>query len=392
MISLADIDYPLPTQLIAHSPLSQREQAKLLVLNRDTGEMQHQHFFDLPTLLRSGDVLVRNRSKVIPARLLAIKPTGGKVEVLLNKLLEPNSNTWECLCKPGLHPKQTLRFSPSLSGEVMTHVQDSIVHQIRFSAQIEHFITELEKIGHTPLPHYIHSVDSEAKLRQEYQTLFAKEPGSAAAPTAGLHFTPELDQQLREKGIQIEEVVLHVGLGTFAPIRHHNVEDHQIHSEWFSLSAETAERINQAMSEGRRIIAVGTTTVRVLESCAALVNTPLTHASADQNGAPNVQASTPAGQSATTTPATYHLTPQTGETSIYIYPPYQFKIVDGLITNFHLPKTSLLLLVSAFCSAPNTTHTFTTLLESTFGRAYTEAVSQNYRFFSFGDGMLVENS
>ncbi len=359
MITLHDIDYDLPQELIAQQPIAQRDQSRLLVLDRSTGEITHHHFFELPQLLRSDDVLVRNRSRVIPARLFGYKSSGGKVEVLLLQCLDRAQNIWECLCRPGLQPKKTLTFTDTLSGEILAHVQDNFVHQIKFSIDYEQFLSNIEKIGETPLPPYINVPDhTSPEMRERYQTTYAKEAGSSAAPTAGLHFTPKLDQQLLAMGVTIEEVILHVGLGTFAPIRENDVRHHKMHSEWFSLDEKTALRLNEAKHAGRRIIAVGTTTVRVLESCVNKEN--------------------------------LELTAKSGETNIFIYPPHHFKIVDALITNFHLPKSSLLLLVSAFASAPNTDRVFKNFLQSLVGQAYLAAIAQHYRFFSFGDAMLIQ--
>lgn len=361
MILLNDIDYELPPERIAQNPSDQRDHSRLLVLNKDTGAIEHHHFFELTKLLQPGDVLVRNRSRVIPARLHGKKPTGGVVEVLLLSCKNQRENVWECLCKPGLRPEQILEFPNKVSGTVIEHVRDSFSHLIKFSGEYEQFLLHLESMGETPLPPYIDDTKlNTAQLVNRYQTTYANEAGSVAAPTAGLHFTSELDSQLIERGITIEEVVLHVGLGTFAPIREDDVTHHEMHEEWFSLDPQTAERLNKAKREGRRIIAVGTTTVRVLESCAA---------------------KQPDGSTL--------LLPQTGNTKIYIYPPYQFKFVDALITNFHLPKSSLLLLVSAFVSAPNTTYEFANFKESLVGLAYKEAIEKEYRFFSFGDSMLI---
>lgn len=361
MMTLHDIDYELPPSLIAQEPAPQRDHSRLLVLDRATGAIAHHHFFELPTLLRPGDVLVRNRSRVIPARLHGRKPTGGAVEVLLLHCKNRQENVWECLCRPGLRTNQALTFPNNVSGQILEHVRDSFSHQIRFSIEYEQFLSNLEKSEETPLPPYIdHSRYSAKEIANRYQTTYAREAGSAAAPTAGLHFTKALDAQLINRGITIEEVVLHVGLGTFAPIRTNDVTQHKMHGEWFSLDAQTAERLNAAKQAGRRIIAVGTTTVRVLESC-----------SVKQEDSSSM------------------LVPQTGNTKIYIYPPHKFKFVDALITNFHLPKSSLLLLVSAFVSAPNTKYEFTNFQKSFVGVAYKEAIEKEYSFFSFGDAMLI---
>lgn len=350
--------YPLPDELIAQEPVNPRDSSRLLLLHKVTGQTAHHSFRELPNLLRPGDVLVRNNSRVIPARLFGTKPTGGKIEVLLNRLLDPQSNTWECLLKPGLKEKTVLTFPNNVSGEVIKPVRDNFTFQIKFNCLIEQLYKYLDFSGHVPLPPYVeHSkTRPESYWKTVYQTTYAKENGSVAAPTAGLHFTKELDERLTTLGIEIAEVSLHVGLGTFAPIKVDDFTKHTLHQEDFTLSADVATKLNQAKKAGRRIIAVGTTTVRVLEHCS------------DEHG---------------------QLTPQSGSTSIYIYPPYKFKFVDALITNFHLPGTSLLLLVSALCSTPNTPNQFTDFQSTTVGRAYAEAIAQKYRFFSFGDAMLV---
>lgn len=351
--------YALPSDHIAQEPATPRDSSKLLLLNKVSGVISHHTFRDLPTLLRSGDVLVRNTSRVIPARLHGTKPTGGKIEVLLNRLLDPQTNSWECLLKPGLKTTTVLTFPNKLSGEVSKPVQGDFTFQIKFNCSIEQLYEYLDFSGQVPLPPYVEHTQNhpESYWKTVYQTTYAKEKGSVAAPTAGLHFTKELDTQLRAMGVEIAEVSLHVGLGTFAPIKTEDYTKHHLHHEDFTLTQETANQLQAAKQDGRRIIAVGTTTVRVLESCA------------DTAG---------------------KLTPQSGSTNIYIYPPYKFKFIDALITNFHLPGTSLLLLVSALCSAPNTEQHFTDFQSSTVGRAYQEAITNDYRFFSFGDAMLIE--
>lgn len=351
--------YDLPPNRIAQTPVEPRDASKLLQLDKVTSTITHHTFADLPKLLRPGDVLVRNNSRVIPARLFGVKPTGGKVEVLLNRLIDPQTNTWECLLHPGLKAATTLAFPNGFSGDVIKKVQTDFTFNINFNCTIEQLYKYLDFSGHVPLPPYVERIEDrpESYWKTVYQTTYAKEKGSVAAPTAGLHFTPQLDAQLRTNGIEIVEVSLHVGLGTFAPIKTEDYTKHQLHHEDFTLSQETADQLNQAKKAGRRIIAVGTTTVRVLEHCA------------DNTG---------------------RLTAQSGSTNIFIYPPYKFKFVDALITNFHLPGTSLLLLVSALCSAPNTPHEFTDFQSTTVGHAYKEAIASQYRFFSFGDAMFVE--
>lgn len=348
-LSLDQFYYCLPRKLIAHQPLTKRDQSKLIVLNRLTGEIRHQRFFHLPDLLQPNDVLVRNNSKVIPARLFGYKPTGGKVEILLSQPLNKDWTSWECLTKPGLRKTTILKFPNSdISAQVTGN-------QLEFCGNFK-ISQELAKIGHTPLPPYIKTKLSEAEQRDRYQTIYAANLGSVAAPTAGLHFTQALDRQLITKGVEILEVDLHVGLGTFLPVKTHDITQHQMHSEWFCLTKKVADRLNLLKQNHQRIIAVGTTSLRVLESCV------------DQDG---------------------QLVPQAGQTNIFIYPPYQFRFVDGLITNFHLPHTTLLMLVSAFTSKPNTNIDFVTFEKSLVGQAYATAIEQKYRFYSFGDSMLI---
>lgn len=365
MLELSQFDYSLPENLIAQKPASPRDHSKLLQINRSTGDLTDHHFFDLPSLLRAGDVLVRNNTKVLPARIIGIKPTGGNVELLLVKSLSRNLNTetWHCLSKPGLKLNQTLRFPNSALTATCLGI-DGFEREVVFSMAGYELLEELEKIGTLPVPPYIHWDEQDStSLQEHYQTTYAKIMGSVAAPTAGLHFTPEIDARLLEKGVTILEVTLHVGLGTFRSVKTIDITQHVMHTESFTLTPEVAQAINQAKTENRRVIAVGTTTIRVLESCAS------------QNA---------------TTNELFELIPQSGETNIYIYPPHAFNIVDALITNFHQPKSTLLMLVSAFSTTPNTPHPFTSFLETPVGKAYSHAIKNQYRFFSFGDSMLIE--
>ncbi len=358
MLTLDQFDYHLPEGLIAQHPAEPRDSSRLLVLDRQTGKVAHRHFYDLPQLLDANTVLVRNNTKVIPARLLGKKSTGGHVELLLNKQLTiaKGAEEWEVLTKPGLKLGQTVLFDNSDLTATCTEIT-GYTRKIRFNKHATELLNAFSAIGHTPIPPYIEwNQNDEQELRQLYQTTYAKVAGSAAAPTAGLHFTTEVDQQLRDKGVQIEEVTLHVGLGTFLPVKDQDVTSHHMHAEYFEITEKTANSLNHAKQEGKKILAVGTTSMRTLESAV------------NEHG---------------------ELQAQSRETSIYIYPPYQFKFVDQLITNFHLPKSTLLMLVSAFVSAPNTPHEFSTFLSSSVGKAYLEAISQNYRFFSFGDAMLI---
>ena len=357
---MSDFDYSLPEGAIAQTPAQPRDSSKLLVLDRQTGAIKHAHFSDLPQFLRAGDVLVRNNSKVIKARLFGEKTSGGKVEVLLNTEVrhDEQSVTWECLTKPGLKAGQQQMFGNSLKAECVGAGKAGYTRLLCFDCPSHVFFEIVEKIGQVPLPPYITSKTDQTTLAEQYQTTYAQTQGSVAAPTAGLHFTAELDQQLRAIGVQIAEVTLHVGLGTFLPVKNENITKHSMHEEWFSLSQKTTELLNQAKVEGRRIIAVGTTTTRVLESVLAKIESGKFRAT-------------------------------TGSTDIFIYPLYQFKAIDGLITNFHLPKSTLLMLVSAFVCQPNTKQVFVSFEKTNTGQAYLKALENNYRFFSFGDGMLI---
>lgn len=360
MFQIDQFTYELPDALIAQKPAEPRDSSRLMVVNRDTGEIGHAHFADLPNFLGDGDVLVRNNTKVLPARIFGRKAvTGGQCEILLIRQVEMNKDgcVWECLTKPGLKMDQEVVFGESvLRGKCVK--LNEYTRLIEFTLNGQDFYEELNAIGHTPIPPYIEwENQDEEKLREVYQTTYAKVRGSVAAPTAGLHFTPELDAQLQKKGVQIEEVTLHVGLGTFLPLQDEQMKSGQLHSEWYDVTNATAERLNQAKLSRKRIIAVGTTTTRVLESCA-------------HDGSGQVKAGS-------------------DETTIFIQPGFQFQFVDALITNFHLPKSSLLMLISAFVSEPNTRHEFVNFATSVVGRAYQVAIQEKYRFYSFGDGMLI---
>lgn len=335
-----DFDYELPETLIAQTPVEPRDSAKMLVYHRDTTEIEHKHFYDLTDYLQKGDVLVVNNTRVLPARLYGVKVGGtARVEVLLLKRRQLDE--WEVLVKPGKRLKVGARiaFEHDLTAEVIgeTKTGERIV---RFFYQGV-FETILEKIGSMPLPPYIHEKLNDP---ERYQTVYNKIEGSSAAPTAGLHFTPALLAKVRDMGVEVVEVTLNVGLGTFRPVQAEDLTKHVMHSETFCLDKAAVDQINLAKQEGRRVIAVGTTTVRVLESAAV---------------------------------AEGSVEPCARETSIFIYPPYRFKIVDALITNFHLPQSTLIMLVSAFCGREETL------------RFYREAVAQQYRFFSFGDATLL---
>ena len=331
--------YDLPEELIAQTPLKNREESRMLVYNRQTKLIQHKHFYDVLDYLKAGDVLVINSSRVLPARLYGIKEeTGAKIEILLQK--RKNLTDWEVVARPTKRLKvgTVLKFSEKLSGEILK-IGDYGACEIVFKFEGV-FEEALDEIGEMPLPHYI-----KAKLedKERYQTVYSKEEGSSAAPTAGLHFTKEILEKIKAKGIEVVEVLLHVGLGTFRPVKEDNILNHDMHSEFYKLTEESAEIINNAKKEGRRVIAVGTTSVRVLETCGS-------------------GGFVKAGF---------------GETKIFIYPGYKFQVVDALITNFHLPESTLIMLVSALCGVDETL------------RFYNEAVKQKYRFFSFGDCCLI---
>ena len=339
-MKLTDFMYDLPEQRIAQTPVEPRDHSRLMVLHRGTGAIEHRHFYDVIEYLNPGDVLVINETKVIPARLYGARPTGGAVEVLLLKQLGPKR--YETLVKPGkkLRPGAEVSFG---DGRLKGHIVESTDvggRIVEFECEGS-FEAALDALGEMPLPPYIHEKLAD---RDRYQTVYAKQDGSAAAPTAGLHFTPELLNRIREKGVEIVPVLLHVGLGTFRPVKTENIEEHQMHSEYFEVTEEAATRVNAARARGNRVIAVGTTSVRTLESAA-------------QDG---------------------KLVASRGDTSIFIKPGYRFQLVDALITNFHLPGSTLIMLVSALYDRER-------ILE-----AYKTAVDMEYRFFSFGDAMLIE--
>jgi S-adenosylmethionine:tRNA ribosyltransferase-isomerase len=357
-LRVADFDFDLPEDLIAQQPPAERGQSRMLVMDRASGELRDSRFADLPSLLKPGDLLVLNDSRVIPARLFARrtlrrereKPTG-RIEVMLT---EPGGdNRWHALVRPGrkIAIGEILVF-PSPSGTI--ELRAEVLERGEFGDRllqfepVEDFFAALDRIGHIPLPPYIHRDDSAAD-RERYQTVYSRERGSVAAPTAGLHFTPQILDQLTAAGVEIARVALHVGLGTFAPLRVERVAEVHLHRERYTLPAATAEAINRAVREGRRIVAVGTTVVRTLESAAA---------EAQQAGAAQ-------------------LTAHTGATEIFISPRFQFSIVSALLTNFHLPQSSLLMLVSAFAGRERVL------------AAYRHAVAKRYRFFSYGDCMFL---
>lgn len=340
-MNLKDFYYELPPELIAQDPLENRSDSRLMVLDRTTGKVEHRVFSDILEYLNPGDCLVINDTKVIPARLMGTKAgTGAAIEVLLLK--RKSDDSWECLVKPGkkARPGAVIEFGDGLLKGEITDVVDEGNRIIKF--HYEGIFEEiLDKLGQMPLPPYItHALQD----RNRYQTVYAKNEGSAAAPTAGLHFTQELLQKIRDRGVEVASVTLHVGLGTFRPVKVENVEEHHMHSEFFCIEQEEADKINRAKANGGRIISVGTTSCRTLESAA------------EDDG---------------------YIPAKSGNTEIFIYPGYKFKAIDCLITNFHLPESTLLMLVSALAGKDNVMN------------AYEEAVRKQYRFFSFGDAMLI---
>lgn len=361
---VSDFDYELPPELIAQQPLADRAGSRLLLLSATTGQFEDRQFRDFPGLLRPTDLVIFNNTRVFPARLFgrrgglksqaisrrnaaAREFLHGRMEVLLTRQLQPAPNEWECLVRPGrkLSVGERLFFGEhdELQAEIIARGDFGERH-IRF-APVDDFFQQVEKIGHIPLPPYIARADAPTD-RERYQTIYARERGSVAAPTAGLHFTPEVLTRIRERGVETAEITLHVGLGTFQPVRTEKVEEHQLHSEYYSVSEEAAGKIQAARQRNRRIVAVGTTTVRTLEYVA-------------QQHSGEVRAGR-------------------GEANLFIYPGYKFQVVQGLLTNFHLPQSTLLMLVCAFSGKDNSL------------RAYRHAVAQRYRFYSYGDCMFVE--
>ncbi|MDR3983000.1 MAG: tRNA preQ1(34) S-adenosylmethionine ribosyltransferase-isomerase QueA [Dysosmobacter sp.] len=337
----SDFYYDLPKELIAQTPIEKRDASRLMTLERTTGAVEHHHFYELPDFLNPGDCLILNDSRVLPARLLGQRlPGGGACEVLL--LIDRGDKTWECLVRPGRKMRTGAKLSfgnGELTAEVVGELEGGN-RLVRFDYD-GIFLEVLEHLGKMPLPPYI---KEELQDQERYQTVYSKVLGSAAAPTAGLHFTPELLETIKAKGVEIGYVTLHVGLGTFRPVKEDTIEDHEMHSEFCTIPQETADLINRTKAAGGRCICVGTTSCRTLESWAA------------EDG---------------------HMEAKAGWTNIYIYPGYHFKVMDGLVTNFHLPESTLIMLVSAFAGREH-------ILS-----AYEEAVREKYRFFSFGDAMFI---
>ncbi len=337
---VSDFDYQLPQELIAQQPLPGRDQSRLLVLDRKQPELVHTQFSQLPRFLAQGDLLVINDTRVLPARLAGRKATGGQVEILI--LTPEDDRRWNCLAKPArrLKPGTELSFGKDLTAAVLS-VGEQGLCQLEFPRQGKEFLHAIEQLGEMPLPPYIRETLADA---ERYQTVYSSQPGAVAAPTAGLHFTPSLLEHVQSRGVEVARVTLHIGLDTFRPVAVENVKEHKMHSEFYQLSDQTARAINAARERGGRVVAVGTTVVRVLETLTG------------QDGV---------------------IAAGSGWTEIFIYPGYRFKAVDGLITNFHLPRSTLLMLVSAFAGREK-------ILE-----AYKEAAELKYRFYSFGDAMLI---
>ena len=340
-MKVSDFDYELPEELIAQTPIEKRDESRLMILDRSKKTIEHKTFKNIIDYLEPGDCLVRNNTKVIPARIYGKKETGAKVEFLLLKNIE--GDIWETIVRPGnkLHIGTKVIFGDGLLTAEILEIMPGGTRKVKFTYQ-GIFNEILDKIGLMPLPPYIHK---ELKEKDRYQTVYAKYNGSAAAPTAGLHFTPELLKKIEEKGVKIANVTLHVGIGTFRPVKEENVENHKMHTEHFYIKQEDVEKINETKKQGKRVIAVGTTSCRVLETIAKEDGT---------------------------------VEETEGDTKIFIYPGYQFKCLDGLITNFHLPQSTLLMLVSALAG------------KDYIMKAYNEAVKEKYRFFSFGDAMFIK--
>ena len=340
-MKLSDYDFDLPEELIAQHPVDKRSESRLLVLHKNTGTIEHKHFYDIIDYLKPGDVLVRNISKVIPARLFGIKEgTGARVELLI---LKEENGLYECLCGNAkvIKVDTIINIHDRLRAKCVEVREEGIrVFEMIYEGIFNEI---LEELGEMPLPPYIHE---KLKDKNRYQNVYAKIDGSAACPTAGLHFNEELIQKIKDKGVIFADVILHVGLGTFKPVKEENIEDHQMHYEHYRMPKETAEILNKAKSEGRRIISIGTTSTRTLESIYQQYGT---------------------------------FKEVEGDTNIFIYPPYEFKAIDAQITNFHLPKSTLIMMIAAFTSREMILNT------------YKEAIKERYRFFSFGDSMFIDN-
>jgi S-adenosylmethionine:tRNA ribosyltransferase-isomerase len=364
MFHLNDFNFELPKKFIAQTPINPRDHSKLLVFNRITKTISEKLFYNLPEIIDKNYFIIRNNSKVIKARMFGKKETGGKVEIFLIKNTNKENNIWQCLTKPGLKVNQIVYFDEKinqnkdqLKGIIIEKSKENL---IKFNCSLKLFLKKIEKIGHTPLPPYIKTEENKI-IAEQYQTTYANKSGSIAAPTAGLHFTKELDRKLKDKGANISDLTLHVGLGTFLPVKTEIITDHKMHSEEFIITQEVANQINENILKGKKILSVGTTTLRALESSNYF----------DEKY------------------QKFLVKPNEKETNIFIYPPFQFKIVNSLITNFHLPKSTLLMLVASLLSQPNAKEEFVDFDKSSLGRIYQFAIENNYRFFSFGDAMLI---
>lgn len=342
-MQVSDFNYDLPQELIAQTPMEPRDHSRLLVVDKETGKMEHRHFYDLPNYLRPDDLLVFNDTRVIPARLHGVKDTGAKAEVFL--LMRLNATDWEVLVKPGrrLRTGAVINFSEDLSCEILDNTEfGGRIARFKFEGVFEEI---LDRLGETPLPPYI---TEQLEDKERYQTVYSRDKGSAAAPTAGLHFTKELLQKVKDMGCEEVFVTLNIGLGTFRPVSVENIEDHVMHKEFYTITPEAADAINKAKAAGRRIVSVGTTAVRTLEAAATAGNGIIK--------------------------------PGAAWTDIFIYPGYKFKMIDALVTNFHLPQSTLLMLVSTLST------------REIMLKTYEEAVKQKYRFFSFGDAMFITDN
>ena len=342
-MQVSDFNYDLPQELIAQTPMEPRDHSRLLVVDKETGKMEHRHFYDLPNYLRPDDLLVFNDTRVIPARLHGVKGTGAKAEVFL--LTRLNATDWEVLVKPGrrLRTGAVINFSEDLSCEILDNTEfGGRIARFKFEGVFEEI---LDRLGETPLPPYI---TEQLEDKERYQTVYSRDKGSAAAPTAGLHFTKELLQKVKDMGCEEVFVTLNIGLGTFRPVSVENIEDHVMHKEFYTITPEAADAINKAKAAGRRIVSVGTTAVRTLEAAATAGNGIIK--------------------------------PGAAWTDIFIYPGYKFKMIDALVTNFHLPQSTLLMLVSTLST------------REIMLKTYEEAVKQKYRFFSFGDAMFITDN
>lgn len=346
---ISEFDYNLPKNLIAQKPISPRDHSRLMVLDKKSKSISHRHFYDIGDFLKPGDVLVLNDSKVLPARILGEKKTGGKVEILL---IQPNiknlknyswSDEWWAIGKPGLSIGSVVKFGKSLEAEVLK--SDNYKRLLKFNYQGEKLRKIIYQIGQAPTPPYINSIISSAKLKKQYQTIYAKNIGSVAASTAGFHFTPQLIKKLKSKGVILKYVTLHVGPGTFLPVKVSKIENHKMMPEWGEIDRETSSYLNKAKKNNQRIIAVGTTATRTLEFFSDIYG---------------------------------KVRPGTGFIDLFIYPGYKFKVIDGLITNFHLPKSTLLMLACALAG------------KKLILNAYQRAIKEKYRFFSFGDAMFIQ--